>query len=337
MFEEKLREGDPRLDPLYQQYALPPIPDVTLGHVGERYNRALARLVKACDHAVKAGIFPAEDRAEQLETAIAILVHLRDGLHPKPRDADPPEEAEKWERLRRQFWWHHDCDLALTEGIKSEQISRVDRAEVIRVLVAYLERPWMADVFFEWACVDALVYDELYMVGDMLKSKLYESHGGDSFMTLVESAHWDRSIAGIEKRARRHLVPRLLGQVVGYLLLPALAYWLIQSFWSSRIAADLAFIYIACLAGAITLDVVLARFFPRQTPSRVIFDLNEVHRHMRSAYSVLAMEPGNPGHIREVLLDAMRHGAVWQNAIFAVLDNAIRRNPVMWRWSDFQE
>lgn len=50
---------------------------------------------------------------------------------------------------------------------------------------------------------------------------------------------------------------------------------------------------------------------------------------------VVGMHPRNPMYIKEIILIAAHKGVIWQSGIFALIERAIARDPVLWEPVDY--
>lgn len=195
--------------------------------------------------------------------------------------------------------WSHDykdhnlLSSTIKEGRQSSHRKEVDRTAVRDVALRYLQRPWMENHLLEWMIVDSLLYAEI--------------------VAFAEEIVFDKEISGHVRSDRRALFVGVPICAVGTGILTGHAIT----------AITLGIIYAA-------LGLWIVREAKMSGQEKQVRLLNE----MRLAYHHFETREGSIRDgltiSREQLVQVANKGAGWDNAAWAILDNAIRRTPPTW-------
>jgi len=317
-------------DPLYKEYALPDIPETKNFGKHHGFNRRLRHLLTAGDQAAVEHKWDDGTKSQELYEAVCVLCDIRYAMYPDPDTTAPAEQKLDWEKSRRQLWWHRDEQIAFREGRTSLHGHNINKELLLDAVEKYLKRPWMQDRYLDWLLCDALVFCETYGVACLLKEEVFKVHVGDSFASLTERVEWDGSWAELERRIAKPRLRKLRNVLLLYVGVPLALYAGLRFFNETQFANLVGVLASAGLVLAFTLDKVLAQFFPYRHQRVSVQVLEHLWNQMRTAYSSLSQFPLNPGLVKASLLAAIPNGAVWDGAVFALLERAIQQDQVVW-------
>lgn len=319
---------DIKSDPLYLEFARLSA-DGASGHNAE-YNKALRRVMRTADNFFKDKRRDDYDIEMEIRSALQTIQSIQDALNPKPRREEPESVQKKYESRLNALWWHHNVDAAFDGGTASPEMDYIEQNELSYAIRDYLKIPWLHDPILEFMMVDALVYAEVNGLGESIKEKIFKQRVGGGLEAVTKYVKWDRSVRGIDKFAKSKESSLLVWKLLGYVAVPLALYFGIKVWLGKSIAWSLAIIYVACIAGAMTLLEVLPHFFPWRGKNEDVAILLPAFQEARGAYMVVGMHPWNPVYIKEILLIAARKGVIWKSGIFALIERAIARDPVLW-------
>jgi hypothetical protein len=315
-------------DPLYKEYALPNIPELSK----IEFNRRLLHLLFSCDQASDQYKWDNETKLEESHKAVNVLCDIRDAMHPEPDAAAPTELKLAWEKDRRRLWVHRDLQVILRESRNSLHGYYVNKELLLDAVGRYLKYPWMQDRHLDWMLCDAFVFNETYRISNLLKEELVMEYRGESGVS-DESIGVPISLSGadVNAEARKHFLRRLrnplllAGGLIG-------TYVVLMYYNETSLASFIGALVISGFALDVILSKVLARFFPYRYQRVSLQHCQVLWNDVRRAYASFAPErfPLNPGLIKEKLLAAIPKGAEWDGAVFALLERAIQQDPVVW-------
>ncbi len=317
-------------DPLYKEYALPDIPETKNFGKHHGFNRCLRHLLTAGDQAAVEHKWDDETKSQELYEAICVLCDIRYAMYPDPDTTAPAEQRLDWEKSRRQLWWHRDEQIAFIEGRTSRHGHHISKELLLNAVGKYLKRPWMQDRILDWLLCDALVFFETYGVACLLKEEALKANLGDSFESIFTVAAWNGSWSEIELRNAKLRLRKLRNVLLLYVGVPLAVYAGLRFFNETQLANLVGVLASAGLVLAFILDKVLAQFFPYRYQRVSVQVLEDLWSQMSTAYASLIRFPLNPGLIKATLLAATPKGAVWDGAVFALLERAIQQDPIVW-------
>lgn len=347
----------PRPPPLPHEHPLlPHAPSTPLG--------AFAGLLR--EHLTRLGI-PWEEKDEY--QYVMILTDLLKSAQPKPanglaREVDLAEEFYAAETLAnsaafafshgedefsyvlgferserpKQLWRHRDVGRVFREGLSSTEVCP-PVAEIANVARTYLNQHLRSPTL-EYLLVDALVAAETSAFGEELKKRPSSFENTDKAWSnplrgVNETLEYGKANGNADKliwiRYKRQLLSYLKWR--GVLLgLPLV----IAAFAAQQNMPAMAIV--AASIAAVVFAFLVVRYFwwllrklLRLEPQSGLQRSIALWGKMAEAYSQLeGGTASSPKRIREVLSKVSDEGAVWDGAVFALLDTAIMRSSGSW-------
>lgn len=298
------------------------------------YNLLLRKAVNVACKSVEKNLIDHDDFYGELRGALCAVKGICDALNPEPDKGAIKEVFDAWEANRHKLWWHGNPELAFEEGFQSSNVRFINQEALALYAIDYLKLSWFIDEELEWMMVDALVFNEVCRFGEALKEHMYQTYLGHGLSTLLNYHITKGTSVALRKYVAKHKRNNLIKSIFTYGIIPFVVYGLIYTIYQPSTANNLGLIYIAFLAGALSLTKVLSQFLRPIQHSETVERFIAMWPELTGAYGVLAMHPRNPIYIKAILLSAVNKGAIWNSVIFALLERALERNRILWESQD---
>lgn len=246
--------------------------------------------------------------------------------HKRYRDLSEDQFEKLKKRIDAMVWWRQKADNALQEGFDSEGHVQFDKRELWQTIAKYLERPYLRSPSFEWLLVDALVYLELCLFGDAVKQRMpgpidalgissgYFKAGGNLDKMLTLRLKWQLGVLGAKAAV--------------FIGLPGLAVW-----WGMKHGHEVEAIFGGAAYAALLIVWTIWKRIRRLiwAPKKSPFEIGaELWDDMSKVYRLLEPPIVNPTLVKEQLIKTHDKGAVWDTAVYTLVERAIARDPSAW-------
>lgn len=292
-----------------------------------QYNQLLMALTEAVlDHSQTNG--ESESRMmERLEDAEAVLRNACYGVDANLGQIGKPAG-------RPGDVWFHRRDLLseIKEGYK-EDIDRIDRQELIGAAAMLVERPWLDCRQLEYILIDALVCDEIRKFG---RSIIETAPGNVDGLGINVEATRERGLNAIGWTILRSRLKWWAIRLVALLVAPAAMFWFgvrAGIVWMVIVGGLVAAAYLLISTGLVLVGWL--RWLLDKPRSKKPFEIKtELWDAMHAAYRTLDGAVLDPGRTLKALQDAAAKGAVWDGAIYGLLNRVAARNEHAWVTDD---
>ena len=268
----------------------------------------------------------------RLADAIDVVKSIHSAINTDPSSYTPTEnENSKEQEIDQSYseqtlWNHGNLHAAFQEGYESTHYKKVNKEILEHEAVRYLQRPWMWDDHLEWVMIDALMFCEAIEFGEYIKQNL----PGHTNSLGLNAAYFSAK-GNLKKMARARQKKHIMKTAREFLFFVILPVSLGFYFWDSK-HQDIVFWGLAFYILSFAL-YVSTKFLAGSDHNDL--DANHDERNslllkMRSVYAELDTGVINPSYLRERLWDTASNGVVWSGAVFSLIDNVIRRSPVIW-------
>jgi hypothetical protein len=299
--------------------------------------RHVAEIVCCYSARQKEGFAQTKDRLEDARHLFSQLLSsvVSPGIFPGGADHNTADSLMS--SLKLNEIWQHRTDLhheLFNTGYEETNDTFLYRPYIHSVAAAVIERPWLDSHFMEWVIVDSLVCDEVRQFGrSILEGKIFRLR--DVFLVGRDALDL-KGIAKILIGIARAMVIRWLVRLLLFLALPVFGIWYgarSGTWWLLYSCGTVAVIYLCC-SGYITLRAGIMRLFGRQLPKTRLQIKLELWTSMHDAYRMLNGPLIDPTRVNRALEAAAEKGAVWDGAVYAVLNRVIARDPAAWVTDD---
>jgi len=326
----------PDLTPSYEEFV-----DLYLLEPRDRKNSVYNALVHKIARQVRAHIVQENlDQFvfnERIHEALGVLQRVRDSVR---RELAENKKFPNWTDEQHNLWHHEDVDKVYDEGIDSKHFRWVDVEALAEAAERYLNLPCMQNDFLEWVMLDAFIYAEVEGTGSITKQLRVGAIGPTGLGTrLIMTEQFFENRGTLEfvlKRENYVALRKYLTYLAVYGGLTLVAYLALQWLGMGTAANFVGATSIGCFIGSSFLAYRIGKsvvphitngFMRKGTPEGKLADLLS---DMSIAYRVLGHPMSNPGLLRHHLLFTASKGAVWNPAIFSLLDAVIARNQSTW-------
>jgi hypothetical protein len=279
----------------------------------------------------------ADQLDERLSKAHDILWSVWDAGAPKIatrwwKENEKPSEAEQKiiDKARVTVWKRHDPKRSFAEGFESEHYTAFDQNDFHATVADYLQKPWLRHSLLDWIMVDMMVSRELSAFGEELKKSFMPGPRDDLFF-------------GVHARYYKTNGNLLKMKIPDWESLVRKAFWAIGvpvgaiygafHFGYDGLGASLLGFYGAAIAawvGLKTLRFVVrigytlaGKTHPRAKPF-VLWD------QMYQVWKLLEPPIVNATLVREMMVKTRDQGAVWDSAVWSIIDRVIQHDPAVW-------
>ncbi|WP_262265518.1 hypothetical protein [Microvirga yunnanensis] len=235
------------------------------------------------------------------------------------------------ENARHEIWRRHDPKIAYKEGLQSEHMPGIDK-EVIRSRCAeYLDKPWLRHPVLDWIFADILVSTEIALFGEHIKQNVLPFPRDGLGMNSGYIRHQGNleKMREANKTAMRDtaFLNFLFTWIVPPALIAAAFYfdWTITGF-------VLLGIYSLLVAWGLAAKTVVGikRMLGKEAPKSASDIATDILWEMCKVWDELEGPTVNPTMLREALLKSRDKGAVWDTAVYSIVDRAISIDPAVW-------
>lgn len=246
----------------------------------------------------------------------ALSAHVKRSDSPFIRDNEEKAKREKREKERNgTLWYVPDRWSIRYRPDHWDQASPVDRGQLVDALGMYLTRPELQNDRIDWACTNALLFDELARTTDSIKS-------GVAFGEI----NWAYTLGGPEEE-------KMLWATLGLGVLKLSLRW----FLPAAIVAGLA--YFQWFTGAAIVGATWALYltyrlltYPARrklgrAKEKQLAKYGDMMERMATAWIFANSGVIHPSRLRELVLSAEGTGAIYLPVLHSLLDRAIQRNP----------
>jgi hypothetical protein len=249
------------------------------------------------------------------------------------KDPEDLDEAEQRivENARHEIWRRHDPKIAYREGLQSAHMPGIDK-EVIRSRCAeYLDRPWLRHPVLDWIFADILVSTEIALFGEHIKQNLLpfprDSMGMNSGYIRTQGNLG--KMRETNKTAMRDTA--FLNCVCTWIVPPALIAAAFYFQWTTT-GAVLLGIYSLLIAWGLAAKAVIGikRLLGKEVPQSASDIATGILWEMCKVWDELEGPTVNPSNLREALLKSHDKGAIWDTAVYSIVDRVIRTDPAVW-------
>jgi hypothetical protein len=243
--------------------------------------------------------------------------------------------------LSHQEWrkpeiWYHRDDLLyefMSKGYNDEEDFGFRERWIASFAAALAERPWINSRYMEWVIVDSLVCNKVRQFGMAILGS--EWHLND-VLFAGRAALDGKGMEAVAHGVARGIVIRRFLRVLLFFLLP------LAGIWYGLRADDI----IALIAGSVVAGMYLlwsvyvaaraeiSGLLGRKPPKTVLESKIELWDLMHNAYRMLGGAVVDPTRIKRALEAAAEKGAVWEGAVYAILNRVIARDPAAWVTDD---
>ena len=235
----------------------------------------------------------------------------------------------------REIWYHRDASEAYYEGYESEHACKFDVGELERSVWRYLIRPWMVNEELELKMVDALIFAALAEWGEYLKQETPAPR--PSLAGAYKNAYW-KAEGNFREMSRKRFWTRVMDRIA--MLLATLLLLLALPVAIGGFLADSEqFSVKEVLFGMLVFGLGLVAVYRHRRRAARMNALRKHHeqnawawKKMNAQNEKLKRPPVNPTLLRREIDDcrSANGGILVSDELFAILDYAIARNPIVW-------
>ena len=279
----------------------------------------------------------AEQTKERLSDARVLFLNLLTTLVSRREWPLPDDLANNYFKEELKLWlereiWHHRDDLLsefINRGYRGDEDFNFRRRYVSSFGAALIERPWLDSRYMEWVIVDALVCNAVRQCGAFILASEPNNH----YFLFVDGT--GRTRKGMKHLGRVILI-RWIMRLLLLLVLPLGGIW--YGLWSGNAlslftGAAVGGLYL-CWSAYVTIRAEVIQLLGRQLPRTALQSKVELWDSMHRAYRMLDGAVVDPTRLMRALDAATEKGAVWDGAVYAILNRAIARDPIAWVTND---
>ena len=245
----------------------------------------------------------------QLRDACNVLDTIRDACWSNWLPSENPRRAP-------QTLWAWPDDGALIECPKEWlEKSPASLDELDSAMAEYLKRPWMRHDIIDVSVINALLFTELAMYADEVRS-------GRPFGMI----NWSYLFSGGNplKQLGFSLLGRLLRFLMAWVMLPAIAVAFLAYGYQTAALVTFSIWGLYVLYRIITIP---ARFRLGKARQKAAEKATEILTAMEKAWHAAKGRTISPSRLRELVLAAEERGAGFRPVLHALIDRAIQRDP----------
>lgn len=245
----------------------------------------------------------------------------------KLTDADKERIAD----AKHIVWKRHDPKRAFNEGLDSDHaVAGMDKESLIGVTADYLQRPWLQHATLEWMLLDALLTREIVAFGEHIKefqmepkdeigmNKRYLDARGN--LKKMNEFRW-------KDFGERLLMRTFWGLIAPVVVIVGCAFlgfdemaWKLTKGWLTIVGILLGWRVLRGVAKMFGIGHIVD---PVSKSMKIWGTMVEVWETLKGP--VL-----NPTMARAAMTKAKEAGAVWDQAAWSLIDNAVARDPAVW-------
>jgi len=233
--------------------------------------------------------------------------------------------------------WEHRCDLVKEFNEKGYEGFEdfVFADDLVSIGAELVERPWLSSHYLEWVVVDALVCNEIRQFGyTIIVNALTDTQTAflkDRYM-FIAADHMNQ----VNKIAGQALIYWWLVRLCIFLVIPGAIIWAGARFnmdWAIMTGSLIIAGYLAWTVQSIFRSAFAGITGKPPKKTKLSYQL-ELWYRMKNAYAMLTGPVVDPSAAKKALEDAASHGAIWNGAIYAILNRVIARDPGAWVTDD---
>ena len=252
---------------------------------------------------------------QQLRDACNVLDTIREACWMNWLPSDKQRSDKRY--MPRTLWAWPD-DGALIECPKEwcGEKSPADLDDLDKAMAEYLNRPWMRHDTIDVSVINALIFTELALYAEEVKS-------GRPFGMI----NWSNFFSGGNplKQLGFSLVGRLIRFLMAWVMLPAIALALVAYGYETAAGVTISIWALYVLYRIISIP---ARFRLRKARQKAAEKATEILTAMEKAWQAARGRTINPSRLRELVLAAEERGARFRPAVLhTLIDRAIQRDP----------
>ena len=301
--------------------------DRLLDQSGCQYNRVLTNMAEGVLDYCQSRNEPPDQVRERLDDAETVLRNVCYGMN-----ANIGGYGNTTAPLG-EIWVHRTMLLKeLSEGYKYEA-EWISKDEAVGAAAMLIERPWLDVRLLEHALIDALVCEEVRQFG---RSLLETAPGPIDELGQNAQAGNQLGLHAVTAALLRSRMKWWAIRIAAFLLVPAAAIWMgtqVHLPLPVIVGGLIAGIYLTVSVGSVLIGGL--RWALGKPKKKHPFEVRiELWEAMHAAYRSLSGTVIDPTMSLKALQDAAAKGAVWDGAVYALLNRVIARNPHAWVTED---
>jgi hypothetical protein len=231
--------------------------------------------------------------------------------------------------------WRHHLDLHnefFHIGYKDDN-SFLYRPPIANLAAQLMDRPWIKSNLLEWVVVDSLICDEIRQFG---KSILENAYSTSDFLFMGSEPPERRGLERILIKKSQATVLWWFIRIISLVLFPILTIWYgakNDNGWLLSVGLIILTLYLLWSGYGLARGLI-GHFLGRQERRTPLQRKVELWRLMNDAYRTLDGPIVDPGRVKVALLAAAEKGAVWDSAVYAILNRVMARDPGVWVTDD---